>query len=54
MGWEGVTIMDQRVRFIAEYLEIGTLLSFKVFNKIQPFASAILCPRVTGGHRVRS
>jgi len=21
MGWEGVTIMDQRVRFIAEYLK---------------------------------
>ena len=20
MGWEGVTVMDQRVRFIAEYL----------------------------------
>jgi len=24
MGWEGVTIMDQRIRFIAEYLnELG-------------------------------
>ena len=22
MGWKGVTVMDQRVRFIAEYLKV--------------------------------
>jgi hypothetical protein len=34
MGWEGVTIMDQRVRFIAEYLRDFFLSRSFVLNLV--------------------
>jgi hypothetical protein len=33
MGWKGVTIMDQRIRFIAEYLNGYFRQSFGVRHK---------------------
>ena len=41
MGWKGVTVMDQRVRFIAEYLkDISPSMSY-AFNSVSAGRPAI-------------